>query len=104
MSGAIFETYVFSELLKSYWHRGLQPAIYFYRDKDGREIDFLLEQNQTVYPIEVKKSATVQRQWTKAFGVLDRLKCNVGPGIVLCMTGQPLPLDKHNQAMPVSVL
>lgn len=104
MSGAIFETYVFSEILKSYWHRGLQPSLYFYRDKDGREIDFLLEQNQTLYPIEVKKSATVQRQWTKAFGVLKRLKCAVGPGGVLCMTHQVLPLDEHNQAIPISVL
>ena len=104
MSGAIFETYVFSEILKSYWHRGLQPRLYFYRDKDGREIDFLLEQNQTLYPIEVKKSATVQRQWTKAFSVLERLKCKVGPGIILCMTGQRLPLDEQNQAIPISVL
>ena len=71
MSGAIFETYVFSELLKSYWHRGLQPALYFYRDKDGREIDFLLEQNQTVYPNEVKKSATVQRLWAKTLGTVS---------------------------------
>jgi len=104
MSGAIFETYVFSEILKSYWHRGFEPSIYFYRDKDGREIDFLLEQNQTLYPIEVKKSATVQRPWIKAFGALDRLKCNLGPGVILCMTSQPLPLDKQVQAMPVTVL
>ena len=104
MSGAIFETYVFSELLKSYWHRGLQPPIYYYRDKDGREIDFVFEQNQTLYPIEVKKSATLQTSWIKSFVALERLKKTMGRGIVVCMVKQALPLDQNNIAIPVTSL
>ena len=80
------------------------PSYFLPVPKDGREIDFLLEQNQTLYPIEVKKSATVQRQWIKASSVLEKLKCKVGPGVILCMTGQRLPLDEQNQAIPISVL
>ena len=104
MSGALFETYVFSEILKSYWHRGRHPAIFFYRDKDGMEIDFLFDQNQTLYPVEVKKSATLHKDWIKPFSVLKRLKKKIGRGSVICMCSQILPLDEHNRALPVTVL
>lgn len=53
MSGAILETYVLGEILKSYWHNGKQANFYFYRDR--QEVDFLIEQDNTLYPIECKK-------------------------------------------------
>lgn len=55
MAGAFFETYVFSEIYKSYLNAGKEPPIYYYRDNTQKEIDLLLYQNNTVYPIEVKK-------------------------------------------------
>ena len=67
MSGAILETYVFSEVLKSWWHRGKSPQVYYYRDKDGKEIDLLFLQDEAFYPLEVKKSASPQREWAEAF-------------------------------------
>ena len=48
MSGALFETYVVSEILKSWWHKGRRPQIFYYRDKDGKEIDLLFIADQTV--------------------------------------------------------
>ncbi len=104
MSGAIFETHVFLEILKSYWHRGRQPACYYYRDKDGREIDLLLEQDGTLYPIEIKKTTTPKKDAIQTFSSLERLRLNVGPGAVVCMTDQMLPLDEKNTTLPVSVL
>jgi len=103
MSGPIFETYVFSEMLKSYWHRGLEPTIWYYRDKDQKEIDFLLERNQMLYPVEVKKNATPRKEWIGSFSVLERLKMKIGHGAVVCMIEKSLPIDKNNDAVPISV-
>ena len=73
MSGAIFETYVFGEILKSWWYRGKFPTLYHYRDKDKREIDLLIACDGRLYPVEIKKSATVRSEdaaatecWKKA--------------------------------------
>lgn len=104
MSGHIFETYVFSELLKSYWHRGVQPSLYYYRDKDQKEIDFLIEQDQTLYPIEVKKSATPRKEWVNSFSVLSHLKKKIGRGVVVCLIDKMLPIDENNDAVPVAVI
>jgi len=104
MSGAIFETHVFTEILKSYWHRGRQPACFYYRDKDGREIDLLLEQNGTLYPIEIKKTTLPKKDAIQTFSALERLRPKVGAGAVICMTEHVFPLDKKNTALPVSVL
>ncbi len=104
MSGAILETYILSEILKSYWYCGLNPSIYYYRDKEKREIDFILEQNQTLYPIEVKKSADIRKEWVESFSVLDKLKKPVGDGAVICSIDTLMPIDKNNNAIPVSML
>lgn len=103
MSGAIFETHVFAEILKSYWHRGLSPALYYYRDKDGKEIDFLIERNQILYPVEVKKSASPKKEWVKSFGAVHKFKKQVGHGAVVCMVEKALPIDERNDAVPVTV-
>lgn len=104
MSGAIFETYVFAEILKSYWHRGLEPAIYYYRDKDKKEIDFIIEKNQKLYPIEVKKSTMPKKDWVGHFSALSKFKRKIGNGIVICMTEHALPIDDKNSAVPVTAL
>lgn len=65
MSGAVLETYVFTEILKSYWHNCKEAQIFFYRDKDQKEIDFIIEQNSTLYPIEVKKLSCPMKAQSK---------------------------------------
>jgi predicted AAA+ superfamily ATPase len=45
------------EIIKSYWHNGKQARLYFYKDKNQKEIDLIIEQNNTVYPIEIKRTA-----------------------------------------------
>lgn len=57
MSGEFFETSVVSEIYKSYLNNGKRPPLYFYRDSNKKEIDVILYQNTTVYPIEIRKSA-----------------------------------------------
>ncbi|MGA2259873.1 MAG: ATP-binding protein [Acidobacteriota bacterium] len=104
MSGAILETYALCELLKSWWHRGKKPLLYYYRDKDHREIDFLLVQDQVLYPLEVKKSASPKREWVGHFSALSRLKLKVGEGGVLCLCKQVMPLTETANAIPIGIV
>lgn len=104
MSVAMFETHVFTELLKSWWHRMRMPNLYYYRDKDGREIDFVFEQDQTLFPIEVKRSATPRRDWVRAFSALERLGKPVGEGGVICLCEEPTPLGRGTTAIPVGIV
>ncbi|HRI88380.1 MAG TPA: ATP-binding protein [Candidatus Hydrogenedentes bacterium] len=104
MSGAFFETFAYTEILKSWWHRMRTPNLYYYRDKDTKEIDFVFEQDQTLYPVEVKRSATPKREWVQAFVVLDRLKKTVGEGGVICMCEEITPLSLSTNAIPIGVV
>jgi predicted AAA+ superfamily ATPase len=101
MNGAILETYVFSEILKSYWHNGKYPNIYFYRDADQREIDFVIERDGMLYPIEIKKTATPSLTAIKNFFVLENLKKKVGMGSVICLREKDISLSRGVVAVPV---
>lgn len=113
MSGAFFESYVFSEIYKSYLNAGKEPPVFYYRDKDKKEIDLLIYQNGTLFPIEIKKSASPGKAAIKNFHVLDSvskttafdsleaLKTSIGTGSVICMTGDLLPVDENNWYVPV---
>jgi len=104
MSGAIFETWVMSEIIKSYWHLGKSAPIYYYRDKDQREIDLLIVRDGTITPIEIKKTAMPTKSDIRHFSVLEKLKMPIAPGALLCMTERPMPLTETIQALPVSCL
>ncbi|HIJ65724.1 MAG TPA: ATP-binding protein [Candidatus Hydrogenedentes bacterium] len=104
MSGAVFETYVFGEIIKSWWHRMRTPNLYYYRDKDGKEIDFLFEQDRTLYPLEVKLGATPKKSWVKHFSVLSRLNASVGDGGVICLCREPIPLTGTTTAIPIGLV
>ncbi len=104
MSGAILETYLFSELLKSYWHKGVDAPFYFYRDTDQREVDLLIEQGDTLYPVEFKKTATPSRTASKHFSALEKLGRKVGPGGVLCFVENEIPLSRSVVAIPIRLL
>lgn len=104
MSGAILETFVFGEVLKSWWNRGKQPALYFYRDKERREIDLLIAQDRALYPIEVKKSATPRPEWSSFFKPLDALKRSWPEACVICLHRERMPLSRKVTAAPVGML
>lgn len=82
MSGNMFETYVVSEIIKSYWHNGKQPDIYYYRDKEKREIDVLLHENGTLYPVEIKKKATRTKEISRLLTLLKRLNKKEEPALL----------------------
>lgn len=104
MSGAMLETHVIVEILKSWWNRGRVPPAFYYRDKDGREIDLLLVQDRAVHPVEVKKSASPRREWARQFAVLDRLMPKAVEGAFVCLCRERLPLSETVSAIPVAML
>lgn len=104
MAGAILETWVMVELLKGYWHNGRQAPFYYYRDKDRTEIDLLIFQNGTAYPLEIKKTASPGRDDARHFRILEKRNIPVGPGGVICLAEQSLPLTPTVQSIPVAAL
>ncbi|HWR40238.1 MAG TPA: DUF4143 domain-containing protein [Patescibacteria group bacterium] len=72
MSGAILENFVVSEIVKSYQNCGREAFIYYYLDKDTKEIGILLEDSGKLIPHRNQKTATPQKQLTRVFGVLDK--------------------------------
>jgi len=76
--GAIFESWVISELYKSYYHTGKQPAMYYLRDSNNNEIDLILNHGSKILPIEIKSGQTISREffrgleyWRKLTGQSD---------------------------------
>jgi predicted AAA+ superfamily ATPase len=101
MSGAFFETYVVSEIYKSYLNAGKRPPLFYYRDTDGKEIDLIIEQNDVLYPIEVKKSGTPKADAIRHFKALEKTGKRMGTGNLICVSRELLPIDRQNLMVPV---
>lgn len=115
MDGQFFETWVVSEIFKSYINYGKQPPLYFYRDSNKKEIDVILYQDGMVNPIEIKKGSA-PKDAIKNFSVLSpiekepdeeavfsgaaHLKTKIGTGAVVCMPPDLIPIDRKNWYIP----
>jgi len=115
MDGVFFETWVVSEIYKSYLNSGERPPLYYYRDQNKKEIDLIIQRNCTVYPIEIKKS-TAPKDAVRHFSVLNpitenpsdedrfsgsaHLKTEIGTGAVVCLASNVLPIDKKSWYIP----
>jgi len=106
MAGNIFETYVFCEIVKSYINKGKKSDIYFFRDTNGAEVDFLLFENNTLYPIEVKKRSNPDKNDVKHFKTMANSfsGIQIGEGCVVCTVPELLPVEKGVKAVPVEYL
>ena len=102
-NGAIFETYIISEIIKSYTNNGKDPRarLYYYRDTNQKEIDLLIFYDNTVYPVEIKKSANPGKDAIKNFDIANKFGMQVGNGIVLCMMENILAIDDSNYFVPI---
>jgi len=103
MDGAFFETYVVTEIVKSYYNAGKPVDLFYYRDIDKKEIDLLIVEGDKMYPIEIKKSKEPSKP-DKNFGVLQQFKLDVQPGLILCMSDELIPYNRESWYCPVSVL
>ena len=103
MDGAFFETYVVTEIVKSYYNAGKPVDLFYYRDIDKKEIDLLIVEGDKIYPIEIKKSKEPSKP-DNNFGVLQQFKLDVQPGLILCMSDELIPYNRESWYCPVSVL
>ena len=101
MTGQFFETYVISEVIKSYFNAGKRPPVYYYRDTDQKEIDLVIEANNTLYPFEIKKTASPDKKAIRHFDALAKTGKTIGAGGVICMVDSVYPINADHSYIPV---
>lgn len=103
VAGHVFETFVVSEVLKSYMNAGANVRdVWFYRDARKREIDLVIQEGHVLHPVEVKTAATVGQDDVRNFRMLEGFKdYEVGFGHVICQTPEPYMVTKDVQAVSV---
>lgn len=101
MNGAVLENYVVSEIMKTYLNSGKEPYVYYYRDKDAKEIDLVIEIDGKLNPIEIKKTSNPGTELVKVFSVLDKSSTPRSKGAILCMKPTLSAIDRDNYIVPI---
>ncbi|PIS28375.1 ATPase [Candidatus Saganbacteria bacterium CG08_land_8_20_14_0_20_45_16] len=104
MAGAFFETFVVTEILKSYWFQGKEAPLYYFRDKEKHEVDLLIEQEGKIYPVEIKLSARVHPADFNNINYLREKLKNTSTGAIITAGQKQLPFNKENEIIPASLL
>ena len=100
MNGAFFETFVISEIIKSYRHNGERPLIYWYRDKEQKEVDLLIERDGKLHPVEIKLTTNPNKTMIKNFNEIQ----DAGQGALICMRDDDMLLTENVNVIPVSYI
>ena len=109
LSGAFYETYVITEILKSFYSHGYDPEligekqIYFYRDRDKKEVDFIIETFEGIYPIEIKKGVSPSNP-DKNFNVLSKYGKKVLPGIIIDSKDKIFKINDDAYEVPIELI
>lgn len=101
LNGAILENYVVAEIMKTYLNCGKEPYLYYYRDKDAKEIDVVLEHDGVLNPIEIKKTSNPGTELIKVFNLLDKSSMPRSRGAVICMKLGLSAIDRDNYIVPI---
>ena len=106
MWGHIFESFVFAEILKSYYNDGIvKPPLFYYRDTDKNEIDLIIEDGDNLFPVEIKTTSDPTRAMVKAFRLIDGIPGKkAGTGAVICLAKERLPLTDNVWILPVQMI
>lgn len=101
LNGAILENYVVSELLKTYQNSAKECLLWYYRDKDMKEIDMIMECDGLLHPLEVKRSVNPGKELIGAFNILSKSSVPRGKGALICMRAALSAVDSDNYIIPV---
>ena len=105
MAGAFFETYVVSEIVKSIRNAGkrIEYILYYYRDRDQKEVDLIYVKDQTLYPIEIKKGIGKDKA-NKNFRILEQYKMPISTGLIIDTSEKLFPLNRDTYYCPVGMI
>lgn len=103
-SGRYYENYVVMEFVKTYAYSKSKANLSYYRDANAKEIDIFIEENDTIHPIEIKKSASPDRRETKKYSVIDKTALTRGCGGIVCMCEEVIPIDDMNCFIPSNII
>lgn len=101
INGAILENYIVTEIRKTYLNMGEECYLHYYRDKDAKEIDLIIEADGLLHPLEIKKTSSPNLAMTSNFSVLDKALLPVGMGAVICLKETFTALDSKTLVIPV---
>ena len=101
MNGNLFENFVITEIIKSYWFRGLEAPIWFWRNKEKQEIDIIIEQNGKLYPIEIKLASRIPDNMYKEIQSFNQHNKNIEKSAVLSLTETCSYLTKNILSLPL---
>ena len=112
VAGSMFETFVVSEILKSYTNEGKDYRfnIFYYRGKDksassDNEIDLIIEENGVLYPVEIKMSGNPKANMSATNPILDRIpEKKRGMGVILCLVEKKTYLRENLLALPIEYI
>ena len=104
MNGAILENYAVCETVKSYVNAGRECLLHYYRDKDGKEIDMVIESDGELHPIEIKKAASPGAGAASSFKALNGGSVLIGMGAILCLKETLSAVDKSTLIVPIWML
>ena len=105
MGGAFFETYVVSEMVKSIKNAGkrIEYTMYYYRDRDQKEVDILYIKDQKIYPLEIKKGIGRDRA-DKNFKILEQYQLPIETGLIIDTSDRLFPLNRNAFYCPVGMI
>jgi predicted AAA+ superfamily ATPase len=103
-AGVIFETFVVSEIMKTYFNAGLEPFVYYYRDTDMREIDLLIEHNQKLHPVEIKKATKADPRIANTFKLIEKSGLSQGTGGIICLNDRLGAISADALTIPLTLI
>lgn len=103
-NGSYFENFAVIELLKSYSYSKEKVNLCYYRDSNQNEVDILIERNNVIDPLEIKRSANPDRREIKKFSLIDKAGGQRASGGVICMCEEVIPIDEKNAFIPCNLI
>ncbi len=105
LAGAMLETWVYGQLIRSFNHNGKRPQLYYFRDAKGTaEVDFVLVQNGNIYPMEVKRSASPKESDLRHAAKIPTGMLRLHAGVIFCTAEQVYHLANGIKAFPIAML
>jgi predicted AAA+ superfamily ATPase len=102
--GHYFENFVVVELLKNYAYSQSKANMTYYRDSNAKEIDIIVERNNLIHPLEIKKAANPDSREVRKFSIFSNASIDQGCGGIVCMCEEVMPIDSKNCFIPCNLI